>query len=62
MASSIEDLKKENENYQNKISELNNSLSFYKKLVKDEKEGLTMQHDRRKGSQVTKFCFNFHMK
>ena len=48
MASCIEDLKKENENYQNKISELNNSLCFYKKLVKTEKEGLTMQFDCRR--------------
>lgn len=45
MAANIEDLKKENENYQNKISELNNSLSFYKKLVKEEREGLTFQSD-----------------
>lgn len=48
MASCIEDLKKENENYQNKISELNNSLCFYKNLVKTEKEGLTMQFDCRR--------------
>lgn len=52
MAANIEDLKKENENYQNKISELNNSLCFYKNIVKTEKEGLTMQFDskRQKGS------------
>ncbi|XP_052071338.1 paramyosin-like isoform X2 [Mytilus californianus] len=53
MASSIEDLKKENENYQNKISELNNSLAFYKKLVKDEREGLTMQFDNKRSNERT---------
>ncbi|XP_063444473.1 uncharacterized protein LOC134724973 isoform X2 [Mytilus trossulus] len=53
MASSIEELKKENENYQNKISELNNSLAFYKKLVKDEREGLTMQFDSKRSNERT---------
>lgn len=57
MASSIEELKKENENYQNKISELNNSLAFYKKLVKDEREGLTMQFDsKRSNERTSKVC------
>ncbi|CAG2247634.1 unnamed protein product [Mytilus edulis] len=57
MASSIEELKKENENYQNKISELNNSLAFYKKLVKDEREGLTMQFDsKRSNGEDFKVC------
>ena len=61
MASCIEDLKKENENYQNKISELNNSLCFYKNLVKTEKEGLTMQFDCRRPTHVSLIFIERHI-